>query len=178
MRHARSIAAGLAALAAVSCASYRLGPRPAEADAEATSSERPVAVETVATPAEWALDAGRLTRTLVDDLAARGLAAEWTDGADISTVVHCSADGPPPTAFAGNRAARIDVRCRVDAPSLERTVVATRGAAAAGAPAGAETSLGDAASAAMHEATAEALARAASRIADTLARQPSSDRDQ
>ncbi|MFB6372351.1 MAG: hypothetical protein ABEN55_04430 [Bradymonadaceae bacterium] len=177
MTYARYIAAAMVVLIAASCATYRLGPDPARADGKKVDRPARVAVETVATPAEWAMDAGRLTRTLVDDLAGRGITAEWTDGADISTVVHCSADGPPPKAFRANHIARVDVRCRVASPADERTVVTTRGAAAAGAPTGAATSLGDAASRAMHEATAEALARAVPRIADALSRQPSSNSD-
>ena len=170
MTHARHIAAALLALACASCASYRVGPTPAAADnSEVEQPAGPVAVETVATPAEWAMNGARLTRTLVDQLVAVGVAADWTDAEGASTTVHCSADGPPPTAFEANRAAHVDLRCRIDAPDAERTVVSTRGTAAAGAPTGPGDGPGQAASTVMQEATADALERAAPRIADALA---------
>lgn len=169
MMSARHIAAVLAICGAISCATYRLGPTPTAPDGRGDRDRRAVAVETVATPAEWAMDAGRLTRTLVDHLARRGFDAAWEKADEAPAAVHCSADGPPPTAFRANRAARVDLRCRIQGRSTDPTVVTARGSAAAGAPVGAETRLADTAATVMHEATADALGRVAPQIADILA---------
>ncbi len=162
---AGTLLASTAAL--VSCASYQLGPRPAGQTTE-TSSTPSVAVETVATPAEWGMDGARLTRTLIDLLADRGIEATWAEASSEAGSVRCSADAPLPSGFQGNRAARAELRCEVTSGDQDRTTVTTHGRAAAAAPADADYGPGAPTSAVLEEATVDSLHRASRRIADRL----------
>ncbi len=158
-----------------SCASYRVGPRPAGDDSEPPpGSTREVAVETVATPAEWGMDGARLTRRLIGLLANRGVAAEWREGSAEGATVRCSADGPMPEAFRASAAARVSLVCRVDREDERAGRIRTRGTAASAAPTAPETRLGASLPAVMERAAIDALERAAPRITDRLASLPDS----
>jgi hypothetical protein len=151
----------------VSCASYRLGSRPA-GEATGGSTDQSVAVETVATPAEWGMDGARLTRTLIDLLADRGIEATWAEASSAAGSVRCSADAPLPKGFQGNRAARAEVRCEVASGHEDRTTVTAHGRAAAAAQSDPDYGPGAPTSAVLEEATIDALYRAAPQIADRL----------
>lgn len=153
--------------ALASCASYQLGPRPAGESTDASSAPR-VAVETVATPAEWGMDGARLTRTLIDLLTDRGIEATWSEASSAAGSVRCSADAPLPSGFQGNRAARAELRCEVTSGHQDRTTVTTHGRAAVAAPADADYGPGAPTNSVLEEAAVDALHRAAPRIADRL----------
>jgi hypothetical protein len=114
------------------------------------------------------MNGARLTRTLLDLLADRGIEATWAEASSAAGSVRCSADAPLPKGFQGNRAARAEVRCEIATGRDNLPTVTAHGRAAAAAPDGADYGPGAPTPAVLEEATVDALHRAAPRIADRL----------